>query len=129
MDTHSGAIAESFREDLLIKSRNQNMFEKFKLNRNLQTIPFKMMYNMSMLRRRFSNERRGGGGRALNHLPLLFCKSVCICIYREMQASSRKCKDPPYPNETVPWEQIILSGNCNISKSSWRYFLANRSSV
>ena len=25
-------------------------FEKFKLNRNLQTIPFKMMYNMSILR-------------------------------------------------------------------------------
>ena len=38
-------------------------------------IPFKMMDNMSMLRHRFSNERLGGGG-ALNHLPLLFCKSV-----------------------------------------------------
>ena len=33
-----------------------------------------MMYNMSMLRHRFSNEREG----ALNHLPLLFCKSVYI---------------------------------------------------
>ena len=34
--------------------------------------------NMSMLRHRFSNEREegGGGGGALNHLPLLFCKSV-----------------------------------------------------
>ena len=29
---------------------------------NLQTIPVKMMYNMSMLHHRFSNERRGGGG-------------------------------------------------------------------
>ena len=48
-------------------------FEKFKLNRNLQTVPFKMMYNMSMLRYRFSNEwRGGGGGEGLNHLSLLF---------------------------------------------------------
>ena len=61
-DTHSGAIGDSFREHLLIKSRNQNIFEKMKLNRNLQTVPFKMMYNMSMLRHRFSNERWGGGG-------------------------------------------------------------------
>ena len=60
LDSHSGAIGESFRENLLIKSRNQNIFEKFKLNRNLQTIPFNLMYNMSMLRHRFSNERWGG---------------------------------------------------------------------
>ena len=72
-DAHSGATGEPFRENLLIKSRNQNIFEKFKLNRNIQTIPFKMMYNTSMLRHRFSNER---WGTALNHLPLLFCKSV-----------------------------------------------------
>ena len=38
-------------------------------------IPFKMMYNMSMLRYRFSNEQLRG---ALNHLPLLFCKSVYL---------------------------------------------------
>ena len=78
---------ESFRENLLIKSRNQNIFEKFKLNRNLQTIPFRMMYNMSVLRHRFSDERWGEGGGALNHLPLLFCKSVykfrmCLANYR-----------------------------------------------
>ena len=60
-DTLSGAIGESFRENVLIKSRNQNIFEKFTLNRNLQTIPFNMMY-MSMLRHWFSNERWGGGG-------------------------------------------------------------------
>ena len=66
---------ETFRENLLIKSRNQNIFKNIKLNRNLQTIPFKMMYNMPMLRHRFSNERWGVWG-ALNHLPLLFCKSV-----------------------------------------------------
>ena len=69
----------SFRENLLIKSRNQNIFQKFKLNRNLQRIPFKMMYNMSMLRHRFSDERWGGGGgrpEPLSSLPPLFCKSV-----------------------------------------------------
>ena len=47
------------------------------------------MYNMSVLRDRFSNEwcvcvcvwggGGGGGESALNHLPLLFCKSV-ICL-------------------------------------------------
>ena len=47
-------------QKLLIKSRNQNILEKFKLNRNLQRIPFKMMYNMSMLRHRFLNEWGGG---------------------------------------------------------------------
>ena len=62
LDTYSGATGESFRENLLIKSRNQISFEKFNLNRNLQTIPFNMMYNMSMLRHCFSNERWGEGG-------------------------------------------------------------------
>ena len=34
---------------------------------------------MSMLRHRFSNEREGGGGGgALNHLPLLFCTSMYV---------------------------------------------------
>ena len=56
----------------------REMTPQFKLNRNLQTISFKMMYNMSILRYRYSNERwwgggGGGGGGALNHLPLLFC--------------------------------------------------------
>ena len=37
------------------------------------------MHNISMLRHRFSNEQwGGGGGGALNHLPLLFCKSVYV---------------------------------------------------
>ena len=46
-------------------------------------IPLKTTYNMSMLRRRFSNEQWGGGGGeggTLNHLPLLFCKSVYFVI-------------------------------------------------
>ena len=46
---------ESFREGLLIKLQNQNIFEKLKLNRNLQTILVNMMHNTSML-------RWGGGG-------------------------------------------------------------------
>ena len=44
LDIDSGAIRESFREYLLINSQNPKIFEKFKLNRNLQTIPLKMMY-------------------------------------------------------------------------------------
>ena len=36
--------------------------KKFEINRNLQRLPFKMMYKMFMLRHRFSNERWGGGG-------------------------------------------------------------------
>ena len=59
---HLKPLGESFRENLLIKSRNQNILQKFKLNRNLRTIPLKKMYSMSMLRHRFSNERWGGGG-------------------------------------------------------------------
>ena len=39
-------------------------------------ISFKMMYDVPMLHHRFSNERWEVGG-ALNHLPLLFCKSTC----------------------------------------------------
>ena len=46
----------------LVKPRNENIFEESKLNCNLQRIPFKMMYNMSMLRHRFSNEQCGGLG-------------------------------------------------------------------
>ena len=38
------------------KVAKSKIFQKFELNRDLQRIPFKMMYNMSMLRHRFSNE-------------------------------------------------------------------------
>ena len=58
------------------KVAKSRYFEKSKLNRNIQMILLKMMYNMSMLRHPFSNERWGGGGGSLNYLPLLFCKSV-----------------------------------------------------
>ena len=54
-DSHSGAIGESFRE-IAHKVAKSKIFQNFELNRNLQRIPFKMMYNMSMLRYRFSNE-------------------------------------------------------------------------
>ena len=59
------------------KVAESNIFEKFKLNRNLQRIAFKIMYNMSMLCHRLSNERWGEGG-AQNHLPVIFCKSVYL---------------------------------------------------
>ena len=62
LDTLSGSIGESFRKNLLIKSLNQNIFQTFKRNRNLQKIPYKFMHNMSMLSHRFSNERWEGGG-------------------------------------------------------------------
>ena len=44
LDIDSGATGEPFRENLLIKLRNQNIFEKFKLNKNFQMISFNMMY-------------------------------------------------------------------------------------
>ena len=47
---------------------------------------------MSMLPHWFSNERSGGGGEggALNHLPLLFCKSVYSdCGSGEIQTESQ----------------------------------------
>ena len=44
------------------KVAKSKYFQKFKLNRNLQKILFKMMYHMSMLRHRFLNELEGGGG-------------------------------------------------------------------
>ena len=69
-----------------INSRNQNIFRKFKLNGNLQRIPFKMMYSVSMLHHQFSNERWGGGGGGLNHIPLLFCK-VCISLDFSLEIS------------------------------------------
>ena len=72
LDSHSGAIEGVISRKLLIKSRNQNIFEKFKLNQNLQMILFNIMYNMSMLRHRFSNEQWGGGHPELHSLK------VCI---------------------------------------------------
>ena len=54
-----GSINGPISRKSLVKSRNQNIFEKFKLNRNLRRIPFNMIYNMSMLRHRFSNEQWG----------------------------------------------------------------------
>ena len=45
------------------------------------------MHNMSMLRHRFSNEQWGGGGGGLNHLPLLFGKSVYILVTAKARSS------------------------------------------
>ena len=84
--SHGGVISRK----LLIKSRNQNIFEKFKLNRNLKRIPFKMMYNMSMLRHRFSNELWGGGGGTTF---LSYSVKVCTIISHQQYM-----KDPKIPS-------------------------------
>ena len=67
----------------------------FYLNRNLQRIPFKVMYNMSMLCHRSSNKQWGGGGGGegtLNHLPLLFYKNLYLystCMTKHPSGKSR----------------------------------------
>ena len=55
----------------LVKSQNQNIFERIKLNQNLRRIPFKLMYNMSMSRHWFS--MNGGGS-------LSYSVKVCIKV-------------------------------------------------
>ena len=52
-------------------------FEKFKLNRNLQMISFKMIYNMPRLRHWFSNERWGGGGGLYDFDQYVRCWKQC----------------------------------------------------
>ena len=70
-DTHSGAIGESFLENLLIKSLNQNIFEKIKLNRNLHRILFNpIQYGLFL-----KHYGMGGGGGIMDPLvTLLFLK-------------------------------------------------------
>ena len=53
--SHWGVISRKFAQ----KVAKSKYFLKNKLNRNLQTIIFNMMYNMSMLGHWFSNERWG----------------------------------------------------------------------
>ena len=61
------------------EARNLDTHSEAKLNRNLQSISFKMMYNdLCYVIGSQMNGGRGGGGGALNHLPLLFCKSMYI---------------------------------------------------
>ena len=71
---------------------------------------------MSMLRHRFSNERGGGGG-ALNHLPLLFCKSVyynilvqCISQFQALPSSQTT------PGKIFKNRQIL---------APWQFFVSN----
>ena len=47
---------------LPVKSQNQDIFRKFRLNQNLRRISLNLMYYLSMLRHCFSNERGEGGG-------------------------------------------------------------------
>ena len=59
-DTTPEPMGESFLDNSPITSRNQTICEKLKPNWILQTILFNMMYNVFMLRHRFSNEWWGG---------------------------------------------------------------------
>ena len=78
-------------------------FQKFELNRDLQRISLKMMYNMSMLRYRFSNERwGGGGGGGMNHLPLLFRKIV-YHIKRHLKMINALHERKTYQPLTLLW--------------------------
>ena len=57
-----------------VTSRNQNMFEKPKSNRNFRSISFEMLHNIGS---------QMNAGSALKHLLLLFRKSVYLakCVY------------------------------------------------
>ena len=57
----------------LVRSGNQIFLKALNQIGIYGGFPLKMMYNISMLRHRFSNERGGGGVRALNHLPSVKC--------------------------------------------------------
>ena len=65
---------------LLIKSRNQNIFQIFKMNPIRCYIHFPTMY--SLLGKIYGSKIIGGGGGGASHLRLLFCKIVhIICSY------------------------------------------------
>ena len=80
-NTHSRAIGESFRKNLLIKSRNQNIFEKLKLNQNLQNIPFKccIICLCYIIGSQMNGGGGGGGGRPEPPSSFILFK-VCISI-------------------------------------------------
>ena len=109
---------DSFRENLLIKSRNRNILEKFRLNRNLQTIPFKMMYNMSMSRHRFSSEQSGGGAPLTTSLS--YSVNVCnICMRlgtakTQLRAAGGYFFLPPWLNNPYGGRASVLSGTRRI---------------
>ena len=79
-----------------VKSRNNNIFEELKLNRNLQRIPFIMMYNMSMLRHRLSNERggRGGGGEGRGCTSLSYSVKCVLSIITDQSIVLQDYKKP-----------------------------------
>ena len=111
---------EFFWKDILEPLRSHfaksKYFEIFKLNRNLQRIPFKMM---------FSNELTVGS--ALNHLHFLFCKSVYTIIQNKRR---RWLGAPPLiiferknlPQQTVYHWKINLTENRFHFKYRKRYF-------
>ena len=109
-NTHSGAIGESSRENLLMKSRNQNIFGKFTLNRNLQTIHFKMMYNMSILRHRVSNERWGA--------PWTTFLSYPVSVY------FTQTDFPEYSQYQMPDNQTVSHSQSFFDQKKWFKFFS-----
>ena len=81
-DAHPGAIGKPFREYLLIKSRNQNIFDvKFKLNRNLQTIPFTMMYMSGFATTRLCSGTSCSASLWYGNLSGIFGQLECKNLY------------------------------------------------
>ena len=64
-----------------MKSQNQNIFEKFKLNQNLQRIPFKMIYNMSVTSLVLNELGWGGGGGGGLPRTTFLSYSVKVCNF------------------------------------------------
>ena len=70
---------------LLVRSRNQNIQKESKWNRYLRRVSLNMMYKMSRLRHRFSNEPGGGGGGG-GSLDLLRLYPVKVCVMKRNHA-------------------------------------------
>ena len=97
---------------LLIKSRNQIIFEKFKLNWNLQRIPFKMMYNVYVTSSVLKWMAGRGRGAPWTTFLSYFVK---LCIF---------CRYPPICNRTLP---IMNWGNWgNKDESSFNAMAATK---
>ena len=101
-------LNEHISQKSLVQSRNQNIFEKRKLNRNLWRISFQMMYNICivylgyLISSQMNEGGGGGGGRHEPHPSLILYKCVapyykinlvicCRIVTIFQQANTRKC--------------------------------------
>ena len=102
-------------QKLLVKSRNQNIFEKFELNQNLRRIHFKMMYNMS----------GGGGGGGGWTTSLSYSVKLCNIFrsFENMAKGSDVLIDQAY---------LYILGLNKLTRNKanllvWRVYLASNS--